>query len=169
MPYYLTAFCTDGDAPSRGEILTWAAGRKPWLGFVPPGEQYPHERLEDRYWRAENVFYNQDDTFVVDIYGADERGDIPGMDIFAGEVDEFRKAVTQLPSSPERDGILEHLARTRFLVSIAVPLSRFGDDERAWGAVDLLLNYFVERHGALIHREGEGFYSRDGRLMVAMR
>jgi hypothetical protein len=169
MPYHLSAFCTDGDVPSRAEILAWAQGREPWLGFVPPGEKLLPEHLEDRPGRAEGVFYNQDDVFVVDIYRAGERSEVLEKDICAGVVDGFRRRLEQLSPSPQRDHVLEHLARTRFLVSVAMPVSQFGDDERAWGAVDLLLDYFVERHGGLVHGEGEGFYDSDGRLLVTIR
>jgi hypothetical protein len=168
MTYYLTALCTDGNVPSRGEVLAWAKGREPWLGFVPPGETCPPEELDNQDWHAQGMFYNQDDFFVVDIYRAGDRHDVLG-DICASVVDGFRGNLEQLSPSPQRNQVLQHLARTRFVVSVAVPVSQFGDDERAWGAVHLLLDYFVERHGGLVHAEGEGFYDSHGRLLVTMR
>jgi hypothetical protein len=169
MTYYLEAFCTDTEVPSRGEILTWAEGRQPWLGFAPPGETPGPEQLQSRRWEASSVFYGPDDDFIVDVYRAGEPSTVLGKDLFSSLVNRFRRSVEQLRASPQRDNVLSHLGRSRFVVSVSVPLSHFGDDDRAWGAVSLFLDYFVERCGGLVHAEGEGFYDRNGRLVLKLR
>jgi hypothetical protein len=166
MTYYVEAFCTSTEVPSRSEVLSWAKGRQPWFGFAPPGEQLTPEQLEDRTWDASAVFYNPDDAFVVDVYRAGEPDKVLGQDIFADLVDRFRRSVERLSQSPQRDNVLSHLERSRFVVSVGVPLSRFGDDEEAWAALSQFLDYFIERRGGLVHAEGEGFYDRNGRLIV---
>lgn len=169
MTYYLEAFCTETEVPSRGEILAWAKGRQPWIGFLPPGETPMPQQLEDRVWNASAVFYDRDAAFVVDIYRASEPDMVLGKDIFSSLVNQFHRSVERLPPSPQRDNVLSHLERSRFVVSVSIPLSQFGDDERAWEAVSLFLDYFAERRGGLVHAEGEGFYDRNGRLIVKVR
>jgi hypothetical protein len=169
MTYYLEAFCTHTEIPSRGEILTWAEVRQPWFGFAPPGEALSPDELQDRRWDASAVFYDRDDAFTVDIYRAGMPSAISGRDVLLSLVNQFRRSVEQLPASPERDNVLSHLDHSQFVVSVSVPLSQFGEDDRAWGAASLFLDYFVENCGGLVHAEGHGFYDRNGRLVVEVR
>jgi hypothetical protein len=52
---------------------------------------------------------------------------------------------------------------------LAQALSQFAQDEVAWDATDLMLQYFVERHGGMVHAEGEGFSDHDGKILVTVR
>jgi hypothetical protein len=108
------------------------------------------------------IFYGQaGDAFGVTIYRAGQLNDNLDSDILAETVRGFRQRLEQLPPSPPRDAVLDHLVQSKFLVSVSISLSQFGDDKEAWQAVDALVDYFVDRHGGLLHAEGEGFYDTD--------
>jgi hypothetical protein len=170
MTYYLSVFCTDGDVPTTGQVLASTAGRGPRLGLGPPGESYPPEDMMDSDWHALMVFYGQaGDAFGVTIYRAGQLSDNLDSDIFAETVRSYRQCLERLTPSPPRDMVLDHLAHSKFLVLIRIPLSQFGDDKQAWQAVDALVDYFVDRHGGLVHAEGEGFYDTNGRLLVPLQ
>jgi hypothetical protein len=64
--------------------------------------------------------------------------------------------VAELPGSRQRGQVLAHLAGTRFVVSLSLPISALEDDA-LWEAVSVVLDYCTEHHGALVHIEGEGF------------
>jgi hypothetical protein len=164
MTYYLSAFCTDSEIPSLGQVQAWATGR------TPPITVDPDEPPDCRRWGPVNVYYGPDDrAFSVDIYGPGDPPEYDWLDVLPGTIKEFRSALEAQSPTPGRDRVLAHLGRTRFLVSISVPLSQFAQDEVAWAATDLLLQYFVERRGGMVHAEGEGFYDHDGKLLVTVR
>jgi hypothetical protein len=163
MTYYLSAFCTDGEIPSPGQVQTWATGRTPPITIDP-------DEPPDCRWHSINIYYGPDDrAFTVDIYGPGDPPEYDWLDVLPGTIEDFRAALETLPPTPGRDRVLAHLARTRFLVSISVPLSQFAQDEIAWSATDLLLQYFIERHGGMVHAEGEGFYDHDQKILATVR
>ena len=69
--------------------------------------------------------------------------------------DREAEEVGELPPSRQRDQVLAHLARTRFVVSLSLPVSALNDDA-LWEAVSAVLDYFTEHHSTLVHIEGEG-------------
>jgi hypothetical protein len=164
MTYWVRAFCTDGEVPTIGTVLAWSADHG--LDLNPPaempefvsrvGEQPPDwgpgtpEELSRRDWDAIALWWRKDWTPL----------DITIGDRHDGDVD----AVAALAPSRQRDQVLAHLARTRFEVSLRLPMSALEDDA-LWEAVSVVLDYFAKHHGALVHIEGEGFFHA-GRLIL---
>jgi hypothetical protein len=164
MTYYVRAFCVHGEVPTIGTVLAWAAEHG--LDLTPPpdmpefvswvGEQPPDwgpwtaEELAGRDWGGVALWWRKDWTpLTVDIDdGDDGRGDM----------------AAELPPSRQRDQVLAQLARTRFVVTMRLPISALEDDA-LWEAVSVLLDYFVEHNGTLVHIESDGFY-RGGRLIL---
>jgi hypothetical protein len=164
MTYYVRAFCTDGEVPTIGTILAWAAEHGldldpppdmpefvSWVGEPPPdwGQGTPEE-LASRAWCGVDLWWRKDWT---------------PMDVTIRDLDDWEaEEVAELRSSRQRDQLLAHLARTRFVVSLSLPVSAL-EDETLWEAVLVALDYFTEHHGALVHIEGEGF-SQAGRVIL---
>jgi hypothetical protein len=158
MTYYVRAFCTDGEVPTIGTVLAWAAQHDldpppdmpefvTQVGEPPPdwGQGTPEE-LASRDWNGVALWWRKDWTPM----------DVTIHDRHDWEADQ----VAALPPSRQRDQVLAHLARTRYVVSISLPISALEDDA-LWEAVSVLLDYFAEHHGALAHIEGEGsFWAR---------
>jgi hypothetical protein len=80
----------------------------------------------------------------------------------------MREALAEFPRSPQRDLVLTHLARSRFVVAVQLPISALDDDDM-WEAVSALLDYFVEHSGAIVHIEGDGFYQADKLILETAR
>lgn len=160
MTYYVRAFCVHGEIPTIGSVLAWAAEHD--LDLTPPpeppsfvtsvGDQPPDwrswtpEELAGRDWHVVNLWWHKDWTpLEVDIDDGD---------------DGWRDVVAELAPSRQRDQVLAHLAQTRFVVRMRLPISAL-DDDALWEAVSVLLDYFVKHHGALVQIEREGFYRGD--------
>jgi hypothetical protein len=164
MTYYVHGFCTDGEVPTIGAVLAWAADHGldlnppadmpdfvSWVGEPPPDwGRWTPEELASREWGGVDLWWRKDWT---------------PMDVTIGDLDDWEaERVAALPPSRQRDRVLGHLARTRFVVSIRLPISALHHDA-LWEAVSVLLDYFTEHHGALVRIEGEGF-AQAGRVIL---
>jgi hypothetical protein len=164
MTYYVRAFCTDGEVPTIGMVLAWAAGHGldldpppempefvSWVGAPPPDwGRWTSEELASRGWDGVDLWWRKDWT---------------PMGVTIRDLDDWEaEEVGELPRSRRRDQVLAHLAGTRFVVSLSLPISALEDDA-LWEAVSVVLDYFTEHHGALVHVEGEGF-CRAGRVIL---
>jgi hypothetical protein len=153
MTYYVRGFCTDGEVPTIGMVLAWAAehgleldppAEMPefvsWVGEPPPDwGRWTPEELASRDWDGVDLWW---------------RKDWAPMDVSIRDLDGWEtEEVTELSPSRQRDQVLGHLARTRFVVSLGLPVSALHDDA-LWEAVWALLDCFTEHHGALVHIEG---------------
>lgn len=82
------------------------------------------------------------------------------------EVDNFLDLLLEEPDSPEVSRVEAALRQARQMIVLEVP------DEFAWGTgrtvVDALVQFLVEKTGAIIQADGEGFYDQDGNLLLAM-
>lgn len=84
--------------------------------------------------------------------------------LFQQEVEEFVEQVEALPPSRARDRVLNHLARTRYLVSLEF-LSDM--DDHTLAAASVFLDYFAAHHDGLVQADGEGFWV-DGVLLLPL-
>jgi hypothetical protein len=165
MTYYVRAYCTDGEVPTIGTVLAWAGEHGldldpppempefvSWVGEPPPdwGQETPEE-LASRDWDGVALWWRKDWT---------------PMTVTIRDLDDWEaEQVAELPRSRQRDQLLAHLAETRFVVSLSLPISALEDDA-LWEAVSVVLDYFIEHHSALVHIEGEGFFQA-GRMILA--
>ena len=87
------------------------------------------------------------------------------MTVTIRDLDDWEaEEVRELPRSRRRDQVLAHVAGTRFVVSLSLPVSALEDDA-LWEAVSVVLDYFTDHHSALVHIEGEGFIQA-GRMIL---
>jgi hypothetical protein len=165
MTYYVRAYRTDGEVPTVGTVLAWAGEHGldldpppempefvSWVGEPPPdwGQERPEEPAS-RDWDGVALWWRKDWT---------------PMTVTIRDLDDWEaEQVAELPRSRQRDQLLAHLAETRFVVSLSLPISALEDDA-LWEAVSVVLDYLTEHHSALVHIEGEGFFQA-GRMILA--
>ena len=87
-----------------------------------------------------------------------------GEKLFADELDEFRDAIGELEQTAGSRWVIEQLNQATFIVAMRVPNDI---DDTGWQAVDSILDHLIERNGAMIQADGEGFY-RDAKLIVEL-
>jgi hypothetical protein len=157
--YYLRAFCTAAEVPTLGAILGSVANQGIVLTSEPSTPPWTTEQLQDRPHDSVALCYHPDGppSLVVDVDHADDPSGI------AEEVGEFLERLEDVAPSPARDLIVQHLARSRFIVAIRIPTSVLGTEheEALWQASDELLDYFVQHSDGLIQADGEGFYEAE--------
>ncbi|MBI3944793.1 MAG: hypothetical protein HY321_02665 [Armatimonadetes bacterium] len=82
------------------------------------------------------------------------------------EIDAFLDLVLQAEETPATRQVEDALRRARQMILLEVP------DTFPWGAgrtvADALVEFLADRTEALIQADGEGFYDREGNLLLAM-
>jgi hypothetical protein len=162
--YWVRALCTDGKVPTLGTVLAWTASHGVVLTQEPSSPAWTPEELHSRPWDSLGLWYRPDcSPLCVSIDHAEGRSSI-----FAGEVGWMRQAIAEFPASRPRDLVLAHLAGSRLVVAVQLPMNAL-DDEALWEAVSALLDYFVEHSGAIVHIERDGFYQADQLILKTPR
>jgi hypothetical protein len=142
-------------------VLAWTAGHGVSLTQEPGSPAWTPEELQGRPWDSLGLWYRPDwAPLLVSINHVNDPPAPVAGDLFASDVGRMRRALTEFPPSQQRDLVLAHLARSRFVVALQLPMSALDDDD-LWEAVSALLDYFVEHSGAIVHIEGVGFYQAD--------
>lgn len=141
-----------------GVVLAWAAEHGldlnppvempefvSWVGEPPPDwGRWTPEELASRAWSGVDLWW---------------RKDWAPMDVSIRDLDDWEaEEVTAFPPSRQRDRVLGHLTRTRFVVSTSLPVSPLPPDA-LWEAAWVLLDYFTAHHVSLVHIEGECFFA----------
>jgi hypothetical protein len=169
MTYWVRAFCTDEEIPTLGMVLAWTAGHGVDLTGEPGSPAWTPEELQDRPWDSVGLWYRPDwAPLLVSINHVADRPTLFADNLFASDVGRMREALAEFTRSPQRDLVLTHLARSRFVVAVQLPISALDDDDM-WEAVSALLDYFVEHSGAIVHIEGDGFYQADKLILETAR
>jgi len=149
MAFIVRAFCTSDAVPALGQIFAWTNRHGFALALGPVSADVP---LDTPDWTvAEIVYAPGRQPFLCDV----KRDSGRLAFVFRHEVEDFLERVTALPPSPERERVLDHLRRTRYIIANEY-LSDAEEDTYAAGGA--LLDYFVAHHGGLVHAEGEGFW-----------
>jgi hypothetical protein len=167
--YWVRAFCSDEEVPTLGTVLAWTAGHGVDLTGEPGSPAWAPEELQDRPWDSLGLWYRPDwAPLLVSINHVNDRPALFATALFASEVARMREALAEFPPSQQRDLVLAHLARSRFVVAVQLPMSALDHDD-LWEAVSALLDYFVEHSGAMVHIEGDGFYQADNLILETSR
>jgi hypothetical protein len=156
MGYYLRAFCKKLPVPTVGELFATAERAGIHLAL--------HERSEERdiferNWEYFSVRYDPTRRPIdVDVTKSHE-------DLFVGEIDDFRRAVLQIQSSPATHRVLDTIDRTKFIVAIQIFTDITDHGRNAYG---LLLQHLIDLCDAMVQADGEGFYE-GGRLLLPVK
>jgi hypothetical protein len=150
--YWIRVFCTR-EAPQLGSLLDWATKHGVELSGMASEPEFTHSELARRYWDGLALWYLPDRGHLE--FHAVTSEDPTST--FAGTLQEFRAAVTELDPTPSRKEVLSHLGKTSAIVSLNLPVSGF-DTEELWTATWALVDYLIKNSGGMVYVEGEGFY-----------
>jgi hypothetical protein len=156
------ALCSGGEAPTLGTLLKWAADRGVVLTGSDPSP-WTAVDLETRYWQGLGLV-DHPDRGPLEFY-VHQLDQVRNQ--FADYLDWYLEGVEAVPASSDRDVVLDHLGRTRFIVALNVSAADL-DVEEFVAAVWVLLDYFRAHNDALIHIEGEGFYRERDDLFLEL-
>lgn len=172
MGYYVRAFCTSATVPTLAAIQSWlrVAGSSvvlddPAHAVEAVERAMPFKPVIDlgtAEWSQVAVCYKPGKLPI--LAECNRRGSGEG-DLAQEEIDEFVESVGPPGRSGAKKRVLEHLAKTQFVVACQLPVSDMDDD--GYEANGEFLDLFVEECGGMIQADGEGFY--DGpRLVVRL-
>ena len=153
MPFSLRSFCRDLASPSLSEVLLWLRQHghpKAITAGASAGD------LLSCFWTEVQLSDDQDQPWF---RMTSVRADQAGAARLGEEVSDFVADVGELPPTAARARVLEHLAATRALVIIELPLD--GGSEDAHEAAISIQELFRERAGGMAQRDGSGFLDED--------
>src|SRR5216110_1890814 len=153
MPFCMRAFCRDYAAPSVSDLLVWL---KEYETPVTLAGAASSGDLLSTFW--DEVFFR---------YAPGEgllrvrclRSTGPGSVAFGEEVGDFVTDVGELPESPARARVLNHLAATHVLVVVEYPPE--GVTFQGQQTVEGVINSLVEHAGGLGQKDGAGFLDEE--------
>jgi hypothetical protein len=154
---YLRALCTGDPPPTLRELLADVEARGTAFALDPAG---PPVALDDPAWREATLLHGQPAVpFPVELNRAgDPPEDDEELDLVGSEIEELLEELEDAPANAARRKVEAHLRATRFIVAVQI-LSSF--DDASFAALGDLVRSLMERHGALIQADGEGFYEGD--------
>ncbi len=79
------------------------------------------------------------------------------------ELAEFLDEIGRPGLSLKKEKVIKQLKKTKFIICNQL-LSDLDDD--GYSANDRLMQLFVKKYEGMIHAENEGFYNRDGTLLL---
>jgi hypothetical protein len=161
--YYVRAFCTQPDLPPLAEIQAWLRERgsnavlyepdhaveAAQAGSPPP----PILDLSAAEWDQLGITYAPGKSPILAECSQDDGTD---DSLVREEVDEFLEFLEDAPRGDAKAQVVRHLKATRLI--IACQLATSDIDDRGYAANDQFLEFFVQRCGAMIQADGEGFY-----------
>lgn len=112
---------------------------------------------ENTVWREAVVSQANGVPFQVEVTGLDPSS----VQLFNEEMDEFLEATKDLSDSPGKERVIEHLRKTRFVVSNKIPTA-FGTKD--YDALGEFCEYIAAKCKGLIQADGEGFY--EGKYLI---
>ena len=170
MPFSHRIFCRDVTMPSLSELLVWL--RQHEFEVTPAGARSVGDRLSagERLNDPLSSFWDQL-ALLVDpaeppITLTCARADRAGMTRLVDEVADFVADIEELPDTPARARVLEHLRASRALVIIE--FGPEGGSRRAHFTAESIAELLVERAGGLAQRDGEGFLDEDDDPLLAL-
>jgi hypothetical protein len=160
MPFSNRAFCRALESPSLSELLIWL--RQQGTPATQISQARPSGDLLSSFWERADLQIAGEPALALECI----RADAAGVDRLTAAVGDFVADVQELPDTPARARVLEHLAAVRSLVVVEFSTHHVSDQaEEVAGAV---LALFVERAGGLAQRDGVGFLDEDDDVVLAL-
>lgn len=158
MSYYVRAFCTHGDSPPLGQLLSFAAERGASLTLDP---EVSSPDVDDGDWEQVGVVYKEHKASILFEVNRD-KGD---ESLMREEIEEFTELLEDTPKGRNLRRVEKHLRKTRFIIAARLPV--FDVDDDGYAALGHVLTFLVENNGAMIQADGEGFYE-GGKVVVVL-
>jgi hypothetical protein len=143
-------FCRDQSPPGLSEVVFWL--HQHGAPVTISGGRSASDLLSS-FWDEVELSYDEEEApLTVRCF----RADAAGLARLSEEVADFVADVGELPESPARAQVLEHLTATRTLILVEFPPE--GASAAGYRANGWLMSLFVERAGGLVQADGVGFY-----------
>ena len=161
MPFSTRVFCREGTAPTLTELLAWQ--RQHGTPIVIVGGAGAMDLLSP-VWTEAIISYDPDEEpFTL---RCDHASDARGAERLRAEVADFLEDLEELPESPERARVMEHLAASRFVLVVEFPQD--GAGPRGYETNGWVMSLFVERAGGMVQCDGIGFYDEDDEIILRL-
>jgi hypothetical protein len=157
MPFSHRIFCRETAMPSLSEVVVWL--RQHEFEVKPAGGRSAGDVLSS-FWEELALSVDPSESPLTMTCAR------AGTSRLVEEVADFTADIAELPESPGRTRVLEHLSMARALVII-----EFGPDggsPRAHYTAESIAELLVERAGGLAQRDGEGFLDEDDGLIIRL-
>ena len=158
MAYYFRAFCTEATPPALAQVLDWVRERGVSLA-VDPGDSTAGAGTPNWGETPVGLIYAEGNAPFSAEVNVNEGPD----SLAAQEINEFIEMLQIAKKSRKRDGVIDHLRRTKFIVPCRIPIADFAD--AGFHALDVFLAYFLVHCGGMVQADGQGFYE-GGKLIV---
>ena len=155
MAHFMRVFCRTQEAPAIPALVE----KIEHIGFelkIFPAKDDP--RFSDPDWRTVHLSYeDRRPSVMVD-------RSIRGAEDFEEEIEEFRSAV-QAVEGDGRAAVEQLLAETQQIIACMIP-----DDftEEGWELVEYLLELLLDATDGTLQADGEGFFDKEGELILAI-
>jgi len=153
MGYYTRVFCSADRSPAFHEIQAYMSALNP--SYKLEGE------IDDKntYWTNFELFYKAEKRPIpVELNWCDEEESV-GKE----ELAEYLEEIGSPGWSINKRIVVKRLRRTKFIICNQLLSDQ---DEDGYTANDRLMQFFVEGYEGTIHAENEGFYGRNGSLLL---
>jgi hypothetical protein len=157
MPFSHRIFCRESALPSLSEVLVWL--RQHDFEVKPAGGRSGGDVLSS-FWDELALSVDPSEPLLTMACAR------AGTSRLVDEVADFTADLAELPDSPGRARVLEHLVTTRALV--VIEFGPEGGTRRAHDTAESIAELLVERAGGLAQRDGEGFLDEDDALIIRL-
>jgi hypothetical protein len=158
MPYYVRAFCTADQNPTVNEILEWANSNGCKLEIDP---DFQVSDMNSQEWEQVGFIYKQGrNSILCEI----NRDDGTTDSLKYAEIEEFKELLEDIESE-NKETVLNHLEKTKFIIANQLPADNWDDD--GYDANSIILDFFVQKYGGMIYADGEGFYEGNELIVEA--
>jgi hypothetical protein len=172
MGYYIRAFCASSKVPTPAAIQKFLKAEKSKAILDNPDHAMaevaagkltkPTIDLKNAKWEQIAICYRAGKLpILADCNRADQKDSL-----MREEIEEFVELIGKPGRSPGKARVLEHLARTKFIIACQVPLSEVEKD--GYQAVFEFLWFFRETCGAMIQADGRGFIDEKNKILVKL-
>ena len=161
MAFSTRVFCRESTAPTLTELIAWQ--RQHGTPIVLEDEHAPADLLSP-FWTDAEVSYDPDEApFALRCHHA---GDPSGAAHLREEIADFLEDLGDLPDSPERARVIEHVRAARFVLVVEFPEDGVGP--RGYETNGWLMSLFVERAGGMVQCDGIGFYDENDEIILRL-
>jgi hypothetical protein len=156
--HFLRVFTSTTETPT----LPVLANKLEMEGF--DFDTYPKKddpRFLEPNWRTFHISYDERSASVIldrSLKGEEDK-------LFEEELEEFGQTLATLEDSPGKQTVQELLANTQQVFACLIP-----DDitEHGWELVEVLLEVVLDQTGGMLQVDGEGWYDKEGELILEM-
>ncbi|MGZ4164789.1 MAG: hypothetical protein ACXVDB_08990 [Tumebacillaceae bacterium] len=158
MAHFLRVFTSTTDTPT----LPVLANKLDMEGFdfnTFPKKDDP--RFLENDWRTLHISYDERAASVIldrSLKGEEDK-------LFEEEIEEFQQSLAALEDSSGKQTVAALLANTQQVFACLIP-----DDitEHGWELVETLLEIVLDHTGGTLQVDGEGWYDKEGELILEM-